>query len=82
MTREHLLSNDDAALYQYSRLLHETKYPVFVLTYVGGHGRESGTGKTPEIPNLEVVWGLNNVEQEIHGNKIAMIRNEIPYTWN
>ena len=81
-TKEHLLSNSDPALYEYNRFLHETKYPVFVLSYVGERGPESRNGKNPEIPKLEVVWGLNNIEQEIHGIKIGLIRSDIPYSWN
>jgi hypothetical protein len=78
-TKEHLLSNDDPALYEYSRYLHTTKYPLFVLSYVGGRGPENPNGKSPEIPKVEVVWGLNNIEQEIHAIKIGLIRNEIPW---
>jgi len=73
------LSNDDSALYEYSRYLHTTKYPLFVLSYVGGRGPENSNGKSPEIPKVEVVWGLNNIEQEIHSIKIGVIRNEIPW---
>jgi hypothetical protein len=43
------------------------KYPLFVLNYVGD--------KPSEIPNLEITWGLNNVESEIQALKARFIRD-------
>jgi len=67
-TKEELLSNEDFALYEYSKHLSCVNYPVFVLNYMGEKGSE--------IPKHEVTWGLGDVETEIRARKVRLIREK------
>ena len=65
---ETVLTQEDFPLYDYNKCFRMNKYPLFVLTYVGGRGNE--------IQKPEITFGLNNVEQEIQAMKAKMIKEK------
>jgi hypothetical protein len=66
--REDLLPNEEFPLYQFHREMRIKRYPLFVLNYIGGRGAE--------IQDPEIVWGLNDVAQQLQELKAKIIREK------
>lgn len=64
--KEELLLHDDYPLLQFHEQLRKKRFPLFVLNYIGGRGAE--------IKTSEIVWGLNDVEQQLQQLKARVIR--------